>query len=143
MDFNFELELPIIDKNCPLYIRFGEIPEDEKSFIQYRSYDCGYEEGVSVYNCVLINGLPHLVMPYPYAEGIAHTLWDLLEYNKRNVYLVTGKQVGVGCDNEPLITNVRIIQDITEVWLEDIKNHKHARHEMLLKRAEQNGFAHN
>lgn len=143
MNFNFELELPIVDKNCPLFIRFGEIPKDEKSFIQYRNYECGYEKGVSVYNCTIVDGLPHLVLPYPYAEGIFDTLCDLLNYSNRTVYLVTGKQVGIGCDNEPLITNVKIIQDITDEWTSDIRNHQHTRHKMLIKRAEQNGFVHN
>lgn len=140
---NYELELPIIDKDCPLYIRFGDIPKEERSSIQYRNYDCGQEQGVSVYHCKIIDNLPQLILPYPFAEGIFHTLWDFLENRNRNVYLVTGTQVGTGCDNEPLITNVKIIQDITDEWTCDVQTHENNRHNMLIQKAGQNGFTHN
>ena len=45
---------------------------------------------------------------------------------------MTGKQVGTGCDNEPLIINVKIIQDITDEWLCDIQIHEDKRHNMLI-----------
>ena len=143
MEFTFGLELSTIDTDCPLFIRFGDIPKDERSFIRYRNYECGYEQGVSVYSCTMVDGLPQLVIPYPYAEGIFHTLWDFLEYRDRNVYLVTGTQIGTGYDNEPLLTNVKIIQDITELWKSDVKNYDAIRHKQLIARAEQHGFVHN
>ena len=39
-----------------------------------------------------------------------------MEYESRNVYVVTGKYVGKGTDNEPLIKNVKILKNITSQY---------------------------
>lgn len=138
----FEISLPIIDSNCPVYIRFGDIPEQEQSTIHYRNYYCGHEKGVSVFDCVIKNGQPHLVMPYPWSDAMVDDLTGFYPYNRTtNVYLVTGTEIGRGTDNEPLITNVKIIQDITDEWLADFDSWSHARHKCLIRAAEHYGYS--
>ena len=108
------------------YIRIGEIPSDEKSRIHRGDAIIGEEEGVSVYNCVEINGFYHIVMPLPMKEGQGQTYECLIQNvtecrykiaNPCRVYLVTGDEVGKGSDNEPVIRNVRIIKDITDYYI--------------------------
>ena len=104
------------------YIRIGEIPSDEISAIHRGDAVIGYEDGVSVYDCVETDGSYRIVMPFPLKEGQGMTYEDLIqeitqcryeiEY-PRNVYLVTGTEVGKGYDNEPLIKNVKILEDLT------------------------------
>ena len=108
------------------YIRIGEIPSDEKSRIHRGDAIIGEEEGVSVYNCVEINGFYHIVMPLPMKEGQGQTYECLIQNvtecrykinRPSKVYLVTGDEVGKGSDNEPVIRNVRIIKDITDYYM--------------------------
>lgn len=127
------------------YLRFGKIPEDEKSSIHYRGYYCGKEEGVSVYHCAIINHKPHIILPIPYSEGAMDTLYGLLFYDKdKPVYIVTGKRIGTGHDGEPLIRDVKIIKDITKDFRSNAgimvqsKEDAEALHEKLLKLAEVN-----
>ena len=97
------------------YIRFGEIPKDERSSIHYRGMYCGKEEGVSVYDCTFIHGNYHIIVPCPITMGGLDTLTDFLFYEKdKPVYFVEGDGVGTGHDGEPLIRNVKIIADITD-----------------------------
>ena len=97
------------------YIRFGEIPEDERSSIYYRGMYCGKEEGVSVYECIFTHGEYHVIVPCPITMGGLDTLTGFLFYNKdKPVYYVVGEWVGTGHDGEPLLRNVRVIADITD-----------------------------
>lgn len=122
-----------------LFIRFGEIPEDEQSSIHYRSYYCGKEPGVSVYDCLIWgDGIPQIVLPTPYLEGALNTLTGLLIYNKdRPVYLVSGDVVGRGHDNEPLIKNIKIVKDITKEFRAQLGNEDKL-HDELMRLAEEN-----
>lgn len=113
------------------YIRIGEIPSDEKSRIHRGDDIIGEEEGVSVYNCVEINGFYHIVMPLPMKDGQGQTYECLIQNvtecrykidNPSKVYLVTGDEVGKGRDNEPVIRNVRIINDITYYYISHYPN---------------------
>lgn len=122
-----------------VFIRFGEIPEDEQSSIRYRSFYCGKEPGVSVYDCVIWgDGVPQIVLPIPFLEGALNTLTWLLIYNKdRPVYLVTGDVVGHGHDNEPLIKNVKIVKDITKEFRAQLGDEDKL-HDELMKLAKEN-----
>ena len=122
-----------------VFIRFGEIPKDEQSSIHYRSFYCGKEPGVSVYDCVIWgDGIPQIVLPIPFLEGALNTLTDMLIYNKdKSVYLVTGDVVGHGHDNEPLIKNVKIVKDITKEFRAQLGD-EDKRHDELMKLAEEN-----
>ena len=104
------------------YIRIGDIPSEEKSAVYKGDVVIGYEDGVSVYDCVETDGLYRIVMPFPLKEGQGMTYECLIQEitqcryeieNPRNVYLVSGIEVGKGHDNEPLIKEVKILKDLT------------------------------
>lgn len=104
------------------YIRIGDIPSNEKSKIYKGDSAIGEEDGVSVYNCIKLNNIYHIVMPLPLKEGQGITYENLIQEiaqcrheieKPRNVYLVSGMEVGKGNDNEPLIKNVKILKDLT------------------------------
>lgn len=124
---NENLNLMEILKDCPkgtkFYIRIGDIPSNEKSKIYRGESVIGEEEGVSVYNCIKLNNTYHIVMPIPLKEGQGMTYECFIQEitqcryeieNPRNVYLVSGIEVGKGHDNEPLIKDVKILKDLTE-----------------------------
>jgi hypothetical protein len=105
------------------YIRIGGIPIEEKSKVYRGDAVVGYENGVSVYDCIETDGLYRIVMPFPLKEGQGMTYECLIQEitqcryeieNPRNVYLVSGIEVGKGHDNEPLIKDVKILKDLTE-----------------------------
>ena len=104
------------------YIRIGDIPSNEKSKIYKGDSAIGEEDGVSVYNCIKLNNIYHIVMPLPLKEGQGITYENLIQEiaqcryeieKPRNVYLVSGMEIGKGHDNEPLIKNVKILKDLT------------------------------
>ena len=104
------------------YIRIGDIPSEEKSAVYNGDIVVGYEDGVSVYDCVEIDGLYRIIMPLPLKEGQGMTYECLIQEitqcrykieNPRNIYLVSGIEVGKGHDNEPLIKEVKILKDLT------------------------------
>lgn len=107
-----------------LYIRFGEIPKDEHSKrgngIIGDGYKCiGYEEGVSVWDAVLLDDGYHLVVPlkansYTYGDFTQAAFPDVCcgcDPNEK-IYVVTGDKVGNGADNEPLLRNIKIIKKL-------------------------------
>lgn len=101
------------------YIRFGEIPENETSSIYLGGVKLGDEFGVSVYDAVEMTDGWHVIMPLPITSKQGTTYLCLSKQN-RNVYLVTGDEIGYGSDEEPVLKNVKIIKDITEkIYKED------------------------
>lgn len=91
------------------YIRFGEIPLNEKS----KKVAGGYENGVSVYDAVLMTDGWHVILPIPTTRGQGNTYEYLINSN-RNIYLVIGDEIGKGSDNEPVIINIKILKDVTK-----------------------------
>ena len=103
------------------YIRFGEIPEDERSGIYSHNESTGEKEiGVSVYD--QLDGSP--CIPFPITGTTLNTLECFILYTKQKIYLVEGDEVGRGTDNEPLIRNIRIIKEITNKFYENAKQEK-------------------
>ena len=97
------------------YIRIGEVPESGRSSIWRGEQIVGTEAGVSCYNCCKIAGKYRVVVPL-ISERATQTLYGLA-YSIRQgakVYLVTGKFIGYGSDNEPILRDVKIIEDITD-----------------------------
>lgn len=105
------------------YIRFGPIPKDERSLIGNGVTDDGYkcvgkEKGVSVWNAVLIKGKWCLVAPH--GDSCTHGDFtrsafpdDCLGCCKKDlIYLVEGDEVGIGSDGEPLLINIKIIEQL-------------------------------
>lgn len=102
------------------YIRFGGIPNDEHSVAWTTDNEIeGIEPGVSVYDALYLDEPDgeqnwHLVMPQPITEKMLNTLYSLINYQKRQVYVVEGEFVGRGSDNEPCIRNVVIVENVTD-----------------------------
>ena len=90
-----------------LYIRYGDIPPDEKSKIHNRCDNSvvGEEVGVSVFE--YIEGRGSVI---PNNEKAMDDFFMLSKMYWINHYLVSGDEVGVGSDGEPLINNVKIIK---------------------------------
>lgn len=104
------------------YIRIGEIPRNEESKIFEKGKEIGVEGGVSVYNAVYINKNWYPIMPLPIKYGQGKTYECLIRtltrhINPRRVYLVSGDEVGIGYDNEPVLKNVKIIEDLTDKFI--------------------------
>lgn len=60
-----------------MYIRFGEIPTNEKSSIFSRGEKIGEETGVSVFYATEINGNYHICLQNPITEQTFNTLHGL------------------------------------------------------------------
>lgn len=96
-----------------LYIRFGDIPANEKSKIYRGEKEIGIENGVSVYPAFKsTNGDIVLGLNLPITKTTLHTQQHLLEYDNRPCYLVTGDYIGKDTDGQILISNVNIIEKI-------------------------------
>ena len=115
----------LCNKQYKEYIRFGEIPKDEKSKIGNGcigdGYKCvGYEEGVSVWDCVynFDTGKYHLVAPH--GNSCTHGDFSSMAFPddccgcdpKQKIYVVTGIEVGYGADCEPLLKDVKIVKEL-------------------------------
>ena len=107
------------------YIRFGGIPKDETSFAwNIEGNIKGAEPGVSVYDAVLLgDGKYHIVLPLPITEQMLNTFYSLINYQKRQVYLVEGTEVGRGSDNEPCLKNIKIVENITDDFKKKINDY--------------------
>lgn len=117
---NEDLFIALITQD--VYIRIGEIPENEESKIHRGDAIIGTEKGVSVYDTIYLDSKWRIIMPSPMKEGQGLTYESLInnvcEYRYKvnrpdKIYLVTGNKVGIGSDNEPVIKNVKILSDIT------------------------------
>lgn len=100
------------------YIRFGEIPKNEKSNI-YRDDQgkIGEEIGVSCFECIQdSDGYYHVIMPANIEAGSANDLsnfvFDWIVRGNCNCYIITGDKVDIGSDKEPLLKNVKILEKL-------------------------------
>lgn len=97
------------------YIRFGGVPNDEISMAWTADGEIKHAEvGTSVYNAICIDNHWQLVIPHPLTEKMLNTLYSLVFYKQRQVYLVEGDEVGRGSDNEPCLRNVKVVKNITD-----------------------------
>ena len=104
------------------YIRIGSIPKDERSKVWRSGIMVGEENGVSCYDALFSHGKWNIVIPSPINEAKVSTLYGLLSQlgmlykvdDPQRAYLVEGEWIGQGTDGEPLLRNVRILEDITE-----------------------------
>ena len=88
-----------------VYIRFGSIPENQKS----KNHLSGnMEVGVSVYEAIYRDGKYSLLLPSPTGSSCV-SLSGCLD---RPAYLVEGEKIGVGSDGEILLKNCKIIKAI-------------------------------
>ena len=104
-----------------LYVRFGDIPVDEKSKIYRGEEEIGKEDGVSVYPAFELNGNVVLGLTLPITLTTLYTQQHLLEYDNRPCYLVSGDYVGNGKDGEPLLKNVSIIRKLDNYRVKELE----------------------
>jgi len=108
-----------------LYIRFGEIPTDEKSKIYQGDIEVGTENGVSVYPAFKTDeGDVVLGLSLPITKTTLYTQQHLIEYDDRPCYLVKGDYVGKDTDGQPLINNISIIEKIDKYRINEEKQDK-------------------
>ena len=109
-------------KQEQLYIRFGEIPTNEKSKIYRGEIEVGTENGVSVYPAFITDGGNIVLgLTLPITKTTLHTQQHLIEYDDRPCYLVKGNYVGKDTDGQPLINNVSIIKKIDSYRVKEEK----------------------
>ena len=109
-----------------LYIRFGEIPTDEKSKIFQGEIEVGTENGVSVYPAFKTSeGDIVLGLNLPITKTTLYTQQHLIEYDDRPCYLVKGDYVGKDTDGQYLINNVSIIEKIDTYRVKEKKQGEH------------------
>lgn len=95
------------------YVRFGELPENGISAIYRGEELIGHEKGVSVYDAIYNHsGKVSVAIPLPITRTTLDTFIQFIRYDNRPAYLCTGKYLGRGQDNEPIITDVKIIRKI-------------------------------
>lgn len=92
------------------YLRFGEVPDNERS----RNHLCGYsEKGVSVYQGVCIKGKWYLMFHRPIARKWASAVSIEELITERECSLVDGVLMETdGFDDEPLLRCVSIQEDV-------------------------------
>lgn len=101
----------------PLYIRFGEIPDDEQSKVHRSDKVVRKEGGVSVWRACKTGNLYFPVLP---EDANQHAIMDYFNYllsSSKRVYLVTGTEIDFeGADREPLLIDVQVIKEITHYY---------------------------
>lgn len=106
--------------SAPLYIRFGDIPENGRSNIYSSGTVIGTEAGLSVFRAVESCGMYYPVLPEEPNGDCIIDYFRFLMHSKLPVYLVTGDELRVeGRDREPLLQNVVVIQEITHYYRND------------------------
>lgn len=105
-----------MNESAKYYIRFGEIPKDEKSKIYKSDAIIGMEKGVSVWDSVSANNLYLPIMPQNPSDSCIHDYMMYIWGNKR-VFLVTGIELkDKGSVGEPLLTNIHIVKELTDTY---------------------------
>lgn len=101
------------------YIRIGELPPDEKSKRYQWNEDhtarapVGEEKGVSAYRTEIVDSKYYVYIPdNPSALDTWQTLMVELENFRKRVFLITGDVINIGYDGEPVLKNVKVIEDI-------------------------------
>lgn len=94
------------------YIRFGQVPDNERS---YNFREEILEDGVSCFSAVKVDD--------KYVVDIVGGMFTYLGYmdNGKTVYELSGKKIGKGGDGEPLLREVKVIQEINPDNLYTIK----------------------
>lgn len=88
----------------PCFVRFGPLPAAGRS----RNHaDGALEAGVSVYRGQRLRDGRARVEPRTNAEIVGHLY---LAADARQLYIVAGREIGVGSDGEPLLADCRILK---------------------------------
>ena len=98
------------------YIRFKTLPILGRSQIYSHGNKIGEEIGISVFDAVNINNTKHIVMPMPITQNMLDDIYGLLKYSNEGIYLIEGEQIGTGTDNEPIIKDVVVLSEMTNMF---------------------------
>ncbi len=109
----------------PLYIRFGEIPENKLSKVHRGDQVVRTEGGLSVWDAISDGmGNYYPILPEDANDDAVADYFRFLLNSRLKVYLVTGTKTFLeGADREPLIMDPIIIKDITNSY-KNIRAHK-------------------
>lgn len=113
------------------YLRIGEIPPNEKSKIYQwdpthtSRIAVGEEKGVSAYRLAYssIQGWGLDLNDIRHSSTGADTIIELVKAvntNEKRIYLITGDEVGLGLDNEPVLRNVQVICEVPKGQLKTV-----------------------
>lgn len=98
------------------FIRFGNIPHNERSGIYLDGDLVGYEDGVSVYDATVLFKKWIIIPAHPLSLDNIESLGALILQAQSDedfpVLLVTGKMIGKGTDGEPVIVDIKVIRDV-------------------------------
>lgn len=96
------------------FLRVGKIPIDEKSKIFYNGeYIVGEEAGVSCYELIDYHGTLRLILPAKFTSFLVTDLQWSFTSGEDIWYIITGDEVGYGSDGEPLLRNIKILEEIS------------------------------
>lgn len=88
-----------------VYVRYGKLPPGGKS-TNYR--DNITEKGVSVFRGILLPSGEIMAVPQ-YNDELGSMMMGL---QQRSLYVVEGKEVGIGSDGEPVLSNAKLLTGI-------------------------------
>lgn len=93
------------------YIRYNSLPENGKSKIYNKEEVVGEEQGISCWKAKYKNGRWYPVFP---KRPTQFTLDDFswMMQVESEVYLISGTQIAVGSDGEPVVKNAKICKRI-------------------------------
>ena len=55
-------------------------------------------------------------MPMPITQNMLDDIYGLLKYSNEGIYLIEGEQIGTGTDNEPIIKDVVVLSEMTNMF---------------------------
>lgn len=121
--------------SIPVYIRFGEIPQDAMSSVHRSDYVVRKEGGLSVWRAVKVDGKYFPVLPDEPNENSLADYFNFLIDSDTKVYLVTGTEIFVeGACREPLLINPIVLKEITHYYRPDSNKMVYSKIKDLIKR---------
>lgn len=122
----------------PVYIRFGEIPEDGISRVHRSDAVVREEGGLSVWRAIREGNKYYPIMPDEPNENTIADYFKQVSQDHDKVYLVTGDEMFIeGADREPLLINYVIIKDITWMYQKDDEDDEDSDDKPILDKARQ------
>lgn len=105
------------------FIRFGFIPKTKHSNIYCGDIVIGQEIGVSCYECMKVDDKYRIIYPplnnrWDKSAKVLNILIKRFLDGDTKCFLVNGTVVGRGTDNEPLLRDVKIIQELSKTDFE-------------------------
>ena len=93
------------------FLRLGNLPINGKSGIYQRKDKVGEEIGISVFECT--QDTYQIILPKGIPNNLIDDLYQFFNRYNRPLYLVSGVQIGVVSDNEPLIADAKIEKELS------------------------------